>query len=151
MRYYLASELLFTINDVQLACQINATLSESMEAVDGLSPDQGWLTFRPNLQAYSISVDGDDDGAYLYLRDLKRSRTRVDWKLSSIDNFVDLGGQAIITSVSKNTSTDTEKTFSATLQGFGAINQGVSSNSLILEDFGFRLLEDGDLRLLENA
>ena len=151
MKYYLASDLVLTINGEELACQTSGSLSESMDTAESLTASQGWLEFRTNLQAYSITVSGDDNGAYLFLRGLKRSRSRVDWLLTSTDNYLDFSGRAIITDIGKGSSTDPFSTFTATLQGFGDIKDGLSTNFRILQDRGLLLLEDGDRRLLERA
>ncbi len=151
MKYYLAQDLTLTINDTQLQCQVSADLSEVMEAAQVVSSSQGWLVFAPNLQSYTISVSGIDDGGYLFLRELKRSREKVSWAMSTKDLEIDLGGTARITSVSKSTSTDIDENFSATLQGYGSLQADFSTSFLQNEDGTLRLLQNGDIRLLENA
>jgi len=151
MKYYLAQDLTLTINDTQLQCQVSADLSEVMESAQVVSSSQGWLVFAPNLQSYTISVSGIDDGGYLFLRDLKRSREKVSWAMNTKDLEIDLGGTARITSVSKSTSTDIDENFSATLQGYGELRADFSTSFLQNEDGTLRLLQNGDIRLLENA
>ena len=152
MEFYDGAELKLFVDGVQPECLTGVTLSESMSLeVDNRAP-LGWESFRPNLQEYTISCDGFDEGGYLYLLALKRQFTLVDWEINTPDLNIDITGQVYVTEVSRTSPFDNDNTFNATLKGFGRINLAVVGDSFrLLEDGDFRLLEDGDRRLLENA
>lgn len=137
----------FTINGNEIDCLVSFTFSESLEAVETVQGLQLWAKYAGNLQGYSITLSGIEEGAWNYLRNFKRGFTLVDWQIVGIN----YDGQAFITSLDRTSPSDQDTTFSATLTGFGPVGGFVPENNRILEDGDLRLLEDGDNRFLESA
>ena len=151
MDFYDGGVLNILIDGLPVECLNDLTLSESMSLEAAARGAFGWDGIRPNLQEYNIDVSGFDDGGFVFLRDLKRQYVLVQWQITTPDGNIDLSGSAYVVSVSRDSPFDDDNTFSATLTGFGPINEGLSTSFRVLEDGDLRLLEDGDARLLENA
>lgn len=151
MEFYSGSILTLTIDGEILNCDISDSLSEIMSLAPSQAAPLGWSQSRPNLQSYQISVNGLDDGAYLFLRPKKRSLALVEWILRTPDLYINVAGDAYITQLDRTSPAGERDTFSAVLTGFGRIVNLSDVEFLLLEDGDFILLESGDRIYLENS
>lgn len=137
-----------------IGCLTSNSFSESVEMLDTTTRDNGgWKTSIPTMQSYNISFDGliintrFSGGdftkiSYDRLRDLKRSRTKIEWKTQDQElTFIDIGF-GYITELSDSANVDEFISFNATIQGFGA---PISTTGIVLEitDGMGNILEDG--------
>lgn len=132
---------------IPIGCLTDNSFSESSETIDTTTRDNaGWSTSRPTMQSYSISFSGiqvnstmagGDFGVASYdrLKELKRDRQLLEWKIQG-ENFpiVDYG-KAYITDISEATPVNELITFSGTLNGFG---------QPLMASYALVLLNDGD-------
>ena len=112
--------------------QSSDSFEESSDMIDTTTRDNsGWKTSIPTNQGYNISFEGliintnftEGDSTKVSLdrlRVLKRSRTKIEWKTENDTlTFVD-SGYGYITSLSKSSTIDEFRSFSANIEGFGA-------------------------------
>lgn len=122
--------LYIKINDVYLpiACLTENSFSESASTLGTTTRDNtdGWETSIPVGQRYNISFSGlltndlvsDTSATFQQIRDLKRQRVLVDWKIDSGNGSPDYG-QAHITNLSESAVIDEFITFTGALDGYG--------------------------------
>lgn len=137
-----------------VGCLTSNSFSESSETLDVTTRDNGgFRTAIPTMQSYSISFDGliintrfsggdFTKVSYDRLRQLKRNRTKIEWKTQDTDlTFID-SGFGYITELSDSANIDEFISFNATIQGYGA---PTSTTGLVLEitDGQGNNLEDG--------
>lgn len=114
---------------VPVACLTDLSFEETNDMIGTTTRDNGgWKTSRPMFQSASISfsgisintafVGGDNTKAsFDKLRQLKRNKTKVDWKIESIDqtSYSD-SGSGFITELTTTSSIDSFISFDATIQ-----------------------------------
>lgn len=117
-------------NYLPIACLQDNPFSETSEFIDTTTRDNvGWATSRPNMQSYNISfsglqvvtsVAGGNFNVISYdkLKQLKRSRTLLEWKIEGDFPIVDYG-KCYISELSEATPVDEFLSFSGSLIGFG--------------------------------
>ena len=117
-------------NYLPIACLQDNPFSETSEFIDTTTRDNaGWSTSRPNMQSYTISfsglqvvtsVSGGNFSVVSYdkLKQLKRSRTLLEWKIEGDFPIVDYG-KCYISELSEATPVDEFLSFSGSLIGFG--------------------------------
>lgn len=113
-----------------VACLTDNPFSETSEFIDTTTRDNGgWSTSRPNMQSYNISFNGLQINSsvaggtftvisYDKLKQLKRNRTLLDWKIEGTFPVVDYG-KCYIQELSEASPVDEFLTFSGSLVGFG--------------------------------
>ena len=138
-----------------VGCLTGDSFSESSEMLDTTTRDNaGWKTSTPTLQSYNISFDGlvintlFNGGdftkvSYDRLRQLKRSRTLIEWKLQDSNlTFVD-SGSGYITELGDSSNIDEFITFNGGIEGYGTPNS-VSGIIYNLEDGNGNQIQDGN-------
>lgn len=117
-------------NYLPIACLQDNPFSETSEFIDTTTRDNaGWATSRPNMQSYTISfsglqvvtsVTGGNFNVVSYdkLKQLKRSRALLDWKIEGEFPIVDYG-KCYISELSEASPVDEFLSFSGSLIGFG--------------------------------
>ena len=130
-----------------IGCLSENSFSESSETIDTTTKDTfGWATSRPTNQSYSISFSGIQVNStvaggtftvasYDRLKELKRGRQLLDWKIQgSTFPIVDYG-KAYLNEISEAATVGELITFSGTLTGFG---------KPLMASIGVVLLNNGD-------
>jgi len=117
-------------NYLPIACLQDNPFSETSEFIDTTTRDNaGWSTSKPNMQSYTISFNGlqvvtsvaggnFSVVSYDKLKQLKRSRTLLEWKIEGNFPVVDYG-KCYISELSEASPIDEFLTFSGSLVGFG--------------------------------
>jgi hypothetical protein len=114
-----------------VACLTGNGISENSEMLPTTTRDNnGWQTSRPMMQSYTISFDGIQINttvaggtftvaSYDRLKQLKRSKTLLDWKIQgSVFPIVDYG-KAYINELSEASNVGEYLTFSGSMVGYG--------------------------------
>jgi len=114
-----------------IACLTDNPFSETSEFIDTTTRDnQGWTTSRPMMQSYNISFSGLQVNSsvnggtftvvsYDKLKQLKRDKILLDWKIQgSIFPVVDYG-KAYINDLSEASNVGEYLTFSGSMVGYG--------------------------------
>lgn len=113
-----------------IACLTDNPFSESADFIDTTTRDNdGWATSRPIMQNYNISfsglqlnttVSGGNFGVISYdkLKQLKRNKMLLDWKIEGNFPVVDYG-KCYIQELSEATAVSEFLTFSGSLIGYG--------------------------------
>ena len=113
-----------------IACVQDNPFSETSEFIDTTTRDnQGWATSRPNMQSYNISFSGlqvvtsvaggnFNVVSYDKLKQFKRSKTLLEWKIEGNFPVVDYG-KCYIQELSEASPIDEFLSFSGSLIGFG--------------------------------
>lgn len=113
-----------------IACLTDNPFSENSEFLETTTRDnQGWKTSRPIMQSYNISFNGLQVNSsvaggnftvasYDKLKELKRNRILLDWKIMGDFPVVDYG-KAYINDLSEASPVDEFLTFSGSLVGYG--------------------------------
>ncbi len=118
-------------NWLPVGCLTDNSMQESAEMIDTTTRDnQGWTTSRPVLQSYSIGFNGlqlnttvaggnFNAASYDKLKQLKRDKTLLDWKIEgTVYPIVDYG-QGYTTQLSEANNIDEFMSFSGTITGYG--------------------------------
>lgn len=121
MDFYDGAQLDLLINGQSPECLANLSLTEVLELAQSQNADEGWRRFRPNNQSFQISLSGDDQGAYSFMRGLKRSMAPVTWVLSTTDAVINQSGTGYVSEVSRTSDANNDETFTATIIGYAAI------------------------------
>jgi len=131
------------------------SFSEDVDTIDSTTRDNaGWKTQTLTNQSYNIEFSGIvintlfnlgdfDKISYDRLKEIKRNRQLIDWKIQDTElQFIE-SGKAQITSLSSESNIDEFITFSASLQGYGA---PLSSTGKLysLEDGSGNSIQDGN-------
>ena len=146
---------------IPIGCLTDNSFSESSETIDTTTRDNaGWSTSRPTMQSYSIGFNGIqvnstiaggdfEVASYDRLKELKRDRQLLEWKIQG-ENFpiVDYG-KAYITDISEAATVNELITFSGTLNGFG--QPLMASYALVLLNNGDPsvIVQDGNSNLIQ--
>jgi len=114
-----------------VACLTGNSISENSEMLPTTTRDNnGWATSRPTMQSYTISFDGLQVNttvaggtftvaSYDKLKQLKRDKILLDWKIQgSIFPVVDYG-KAYINDLSEASNVGEYLTFSGSMVGYG--------------------------------
>ena len=122
--------LYFKINGsyIPVGCLTDNSFSESAGMLPTTTRDNtdGWESARPINQNYSISFSGlvttdfidESKVNYQRLRQLKRQRTLIEWKIDDGQANYDYGN-AYITNLSDSAAIDENVSFDGSLQGYG--------------------------------
>ena len=112
-----------------VGCLNEESFDEDLSTIGSTTRDNsgGWNTARGTNQGYSISINGivplsDNNGTritFAQLRNFKRMRTQIDWRIYSEDLVETEEGKGLITSLSKSAPVDGFVTFSAGILGIG--------------------------------
>ena len=117
-------------NDVYLpiGCLTENSFEESVTMLDTTTRDNtdGWKSSRPVAQSYNIPFSGlvtndivsDSVITFKALRDLKRQRQLIDWKIDDGNGNPDYG-QAHINTIADTASIDEFVSFTGGLTGYG--------------------------------
>ena len=117
-------------NYLPIACLTENPFSETSEFIDTTTRDnKGWTTSRPTNQSYTITFSGlqlnttnvggnFNVASYDKLKQLKRSKTLLDWKIEGNFPTVDYG-KCYISELSETNTVGEFLTFSGSLVGFG--------------------------------
>ena len=118
-------------NWLPVGCLTDNSMDESSEMIDTTTRDNaGWTTSRPVLQSYSIgfnglqmntTVSGGNFGVASYdkLKELKRDKILLNWKLEATDYPIVDYGQGYIVSLGETNVIDEFMSFSGSITGFG--------------------------------
>jgi len=110
-----------------IGCLTSNSFNEEVDMLNTTTrQDAGWESSRPTMQRYSISFAGlvtDDINfgnvvSYASIRNLKRQRTLIDWKISRGNGYDDYG-QAYITNVSDSAEVESFVSFEGSMVGYG--------------------------------
>ena len=138
-----------------IGCLISNSFSEEIETIDSTTRDNaGWKTQTLTNQSYNIEFSGIvintlfNKGdftkiSYDRLKEIKRNRQLIDWKIQDSElQFIE-SGKGQITSLSSESNIDEFITFSASMQGYGA---PLSSTGRLfsLQDGSGNSIENGD-------
>lgn len=134
-----------------VGCLTNNGFEEQTELFETTTRNgEGWRTFIPDLQQFSINLEGvivvGESGliSFNQLRALKRARVRVSWGIGEDVENLDQVGLGYINAISEEAEVNIDATFSATIQGWGAPQEDLQALGVNLEDF----LEDGEGNLI---
>ena len=118
-------------NWMPVGCLTGNSFSESSTMLDTTTRDNsGWSTSRPSNQAYSITFEGIQINttvaggtftvaSYDRLKQLKRSRTLLDWKIQgTVFPIVDYG-KCYVTELSETSNVGEYLSFSGSMTGYG--------------------------------
>ena len=111
--------LSITIEGQGLSCTTNFTLSENLEAVENIQGSQFWARYVGNLQGFSISLSGIDQGAYAYLRNFKRIFARISWQITGGPSTIQ--GFGYIETLERSSPEGGDLSYSAEITGYGNI------------------------------
>lgn len=111
------------------ACQTSATLSLSQDSADATCKDDNNFSFSiPSLRDWTVDVDGvvhGDDADYTILRDMWLNQTVLTIRVQNDDTSFSPAqyweGSAFLDSLDEEAPHDDTFTYSASLQGQGAL------------------------------
>jgi hypothetical protein len=165
MKHYLGEERILYIKIlgeyVPIGCVSDNSFTEAVETIDTTTRDNnGWATAKPTMQNYSITfngiqvnstIAGGDLGVASYdrLKELKRGRQLLEWKLQGATYPIVDYGKCYITDISENAAVNELITFSGTLLGFG--QPLMASTTLVLLNNGDPsvIVQDGNSNLIQ--
>ena len=110
-----------------IGCLTSNSFNEEVDMLNTTTrQDAGWESSRPTMQRYSISFAGlvtDDINfgnvvSYASIRNLKRQRTLIDWKISRGNGYDDYG-QAYISNISDSAEVESFVSFEGSMVGYG--------------------------------
>ena len=138
-----------------IGCLTSDNFDESVEMLDTTTRDNaGWKTSVPTTQSYNISFEGllintnftggnFNKISYDRLRELKRSKTLIEWKMQDENlTFIDTGF-GYLTTLSDSSSVDEFITFNANIEGYGKPNS-TTGQVFTLTDGNTNNLTDGN-------
>lgn len=117
---------------VPLGCTTSNAMQEELEFISTTTRvSGGWETSLPSGQSYSIEAEAfttRDGGvlSYLALRDLKRSRSEVEWKLEDSENRET--GVAFISQIGETSEVGELISFSISLIGQGIVGSALATD-----------------------
>lgn len=100
--------------------------SEMLETTTRLNAN-GWRTSIPTMQSYTISLAGlvtydnrsDTILTYKDIRNLKRNKTKISWKINTAEPDKNDYGFGYISSISETAEVDSYISFTAEIVGYG--------------------------------
>lgn len=165
MEYYKGEERILYIKllgeYVPIGCISDNSFSESVETIDTTTRDNnGWATAKPTMQNYSITFNGIqvnstiaggslNVASYDRLKELKRGRQLLDWKLQGTTFPIVDYGKAYLTDVSENAVVNELITFSGTLLGFGQPLMAATTLVLLNNGDPSVIVQDGNSNLIQ--
>lgn len=132
---------------VPVGCLTSNNLEESVEMLRTTTRvSNGWRTSVPTTQEYTIPFEGvqttdETKMSYVVLKELKRGRTRIEWKLSG-GGLPEDSGFGYIIAISESNAVGEFLLFSGTIQGYG--------EPVIVKLTG-DLWQDGSVMLFQNG
>ena len=118
-------------NWLPIGCLTDNSMAETSEFIETTTRDnQGWKTSRPAMQSYTLSFNGlqmnttvaggnFNAASYDKLKQLKRDKMLLNWKIEgTVYPIVDYG-QAYVTSLGEANTIDELMSFSGSMTGFG--------------------------------
>lgn len=148
-------------NYIPIGCLSDNSFSESVEMLDTTTRDNnGWATSKPTMQNYSLSFSGIqvnstvaggslDVASYDRLKELKRGRQLIEWKLQGATFPIVDYGSAYITELSEAAAVGELITFSGSLTGFGQPFMATTALVLLNNGDPSVIVEDGNTNLIE--
>ena len=136
---------------VPVGCLTSNSLSENSETFDTTTRNSnGWSTFLPDLQNFSINLEGvqvnnENLIDISQLKALKRAQVRITWGIGASFDSIEEQGKGYIVDIEDNAEVNQDATFSATIQGWGEITSPQEALGVNLEEF----LEDGEQNLIQ--
>lgn len=118
-------------NWLPIGCLTDNSMDETAELLDTTTRDnQGWTTSRPIIQSYNIGFNGLQLNttivggdftvtSYDKLKQLKRDKVLIDWKLEGILYKIVDYGKGYISSISETNVIDEFMSFNGSITGFG--------------------------------
>jgi len=165
MEYYKGEERILYIKllgeYVPIGCISDNSFSESVETIDTTTRDNnGWATAKPTMQNYSITFNGIqvnstiaggslNVASYDRLKELKRGRQLLEWKLQGATFPIVDYGKAYLTDVSENAVVNELITFSGTLLGFGQPLMAATTLVLLNNGDPSVIVQDGNSNLIQ--
>ena len=113
-------------NYLPIACLESNSFSETIDFLDTTtrSNPNGWKSSIPTMQGYEIpfngiiSTDGTNKVSYRDLEGLKRAKTRIEWKLESLEGDDIDYGDGYLSGLTKDASIDEHISFSGSIVGY---------------------------------
>jgi predicted secreted protein len=140
-----------------IGCLTTNGMDESVEMLDTTTRDNtnGWSTGRPTRQNYNVSFDGlitqevssTTLVTYVELRQAKRDRQLISWKIDDGAGQVDQG-QGYIVNLSDSAAIDEYVSFSGSITGYGKPTDTIST---IYDDYETRSILGGGLMTSESC
>jgi hypothetical protein len=146
---------------IPIGCLTDNSFNESSEIIETTTRDNaGWKTSRPVGQSYSISFNGlqvvtiaaggdFSKASYDKLKELKRSRQLLEWKIQGTDYPIVDYGKCYITELSEAAVVNEFITFSGTLTGFGQPFMAESQLVLLNNGDPTTIVQDGNTNLIQ--
>lgn len=145
---------------IPVGCLSENSFSESTEMMDTTTiENNGWNSSRPTQQSYNISFNGLQINttmaggnfnviSYDKLKELKRDRQLLAWKIEGINYPIVDYGNCYINSLSESTPVGDFITFSGEITGFG--KPYMASSALVLLNNGdpTKIVQDGNTNLI---
>jgi hypothetical protein len=157
MNYTLGEDriLYFKINGqyMPVGCLTGNSFEESSEVLDTTTRDnQGWTTAVPLVQSYSFSFEGlqlnttvvggnFNVASYDRLKQLKRDKIMLDWKIQGSSYPIVDYGKCFILSISESNNIGEFMSFSGNATGFG---------KPLTASLGTTVLNNGDPNIIVN-
>jgi hypothetical protein len=157
MNYTLGEDriLYFKINGqyMPVGCLTGNSFEESSEVLDTTTRDnQGWTTAVPLVQSYSFSFEGlqlnttvvggnFNVASYDRLKQLKRDKVMLDWKIQGSTYPIVDYGKCFILSISESNNIGEFMSFSGSATGFG---------KPLTASLGTTVLNNGDPNVIVN-
>lgn len=131
-----------------VGCLTSNPMTEDVEMLPtNTRNNEGWRTSLPTTQGYSISFEGiqvrdDLKLSYLELKKLKRSKTRIEWQIGTVEEtFLDTGF-GYITNIGESNGTGDVLSFSGEIIGYG-IPTIIELNGDLWQDGETMIFQDG--------
>ena len=146
---------------VPIGCLTDNSFSESSETLDTTTRDNnGWATSKPTMQSYSISFSGIqvnstvaggsfNVASYDRLKELKRGRQLLEWKIQGATFPIVDFGSAYLTEISEAAAVGELITFSGSLTGFGQPYMATTALVLLNNGDPSVIVQDGNTNLIE--
>ena len=165
MEYTLGEDRILYIkingNFLPIGCLTENSFEENVEFLDTTTKDNlGWRTSRPLSQDYTVSFSGlqvnstvaggnFDVASYDKLKEIKRGRILLDWKIQgTIYPVVDYG-KAYISTLSESNVVGEFITFSGSLQGYGVPLMATTQLVLLNNGDPTKIVQDGNNNLIQ--
>lgn len=146
---------------IPIGCLSDNSFSESSETIDTTTRDNaGWMTSRPTMQSYSISFNGIqvnstiaggnfNVASYDRLKELKRDRQLLEWKIQGPTFPIVDYGKAYLTDISEAAPVNELITFSGNLTGFGQPLMAGIELVLLNDGDPSVIVQDGNTNLIQ--
>lgn len=146
---------------VPIGCLTDNSFTERSETIDTTTRENnGWTSSRPVNQSYSITfnglqivtaVAGGDytKASYDKLKELKRNRQLLDWKIQGANYPIVDYGKCYITDLSEAAPVNEFITFSGTLTGFGQPYMAESQLVVLNNGDPSVIVQDGNTNLIQ--